>query len=70
MNKTKQNKILAEIVDVLRANGVKTDSAYDIKNFFEDYMNHSALFDCGKFENRKIKVAPCPKQPSQQNITA
>lgn len=49
MNKTRQNKILAEIVDVLRANGVKVDSPYDVENFFTDYMNHSDLFDCGKF---------------------
>lgn len=52
MNKAKQNKILAEIVDVLRANGVKVDSAYDVENFFEDYMSHSDLFDCGRFVDK------------------
>ena len=50
MNKEKQIRILAAIVDVLRANGVKVDSPYDVKNFFADYCGYSALFECGKFK--------------------
>lgn len=49
MNEAKANKIVGKIIDLLRSEGVKVDTPYDLENFFEDYCSHSQQRATGKF---------------------
>lgn len=40
----KNNKLLGEIIDLMRAHGVKVESSYDLENWIEDYANDSRQF--------------------------
>lgn len=51
MTKEKQNKILSEIVIVLKNNGIKIDSPYDVKNFLEDHGSNEDFLNCGQFKH-------------------
>jgi hypothetical protein len=43
-------KIIKEIIEVLKKNGIEIDSPYDLENFAQDYLcNHSLIFKTGKF---------------------
>ena len=53
MNKSDVLRILSQIVEVLRVNGVIVDSPYDVENFFVDYGQHSNYLETGCFPNLK-----------------
>lgn len=50
MNKELQYKILREIVEVFRKNGINIESPYDIENFMTDYGTHEDFFLNGCFK--------------------
>jgi hypothetical protein len=42
-------ELLKVVVELLRANGVKIKSPYDLENWIEDNVTHSRLFKTGLF---------------------
>lgn len=42
-------QILAELIDTLRAAGVKVESPYDFENWIDDNASHSQMFETGRF---------------------
>jgi len=48
MNHDEQLRIMGEVIDLLRKEGVKIESPYDVENFFGN-MSHSLMFETGRF---------------------
>lgn len=48
MSHDEQVRIMGEVIDLLRKEGVKVVSPYDVENFFGN-MSHSLMFETGRF---------------------
>lgn len=44
------NELLGKIIDLMRYEGWKVDSPYDIENFIKDYASHRQCFQTGRFK--------------------
>jgi hypothetical protein len=64
MNNKQQLRIMGLVIDLLRKEGMKIESPYDVENFF-DNMSHSAMFETGRFpteEDDAFKTAYHPNE--------
>ncbi len=47
-------EILGKIIDLMRAEGIKIESPYDVENFFCDYgESHTYLVETGRFKHEE-----------------
>lgn len=50
----KSVELLGKVVDLLRENGIRIDSPYDVDNFFEDCASHEKLMKTGRFKTDPV----------------
>lgn len=48
MDHDEQVRIMGEVIDLLRKEGVEVKSPYDVENFFGN-LSHSLMFETGRF---------------------